>query len=138
MSKYSFPRLDILQSLYDLTADITPNRFVSTRPSAIDGEMNEFLLVRLPQQFYTPGDTYQFTTGQITIFARDIQGGLENTQLLEQMQSAVCAKFPIRTETFFASRPNLLYGGTDGAGFHSLIIQFNIRVYKEFDIHANI
>lgn len=135
MSKTLYPRMEVLQSLYELTADITPNRFITTRPNAVGEQMDEFLLIRLPQRITEPGDTYQLTTGQIAVFARDIQGGLENTFMLELMQDAVCSLFPIRNDLYLATRPVLLPGGSDGAGFHSLIIQFNIRIHKDFDIH---
>lgn len=135
MSKTLYPRMEVLQSLYELTADITPNRFITTRPNAVGEQMDEFLLIRLPQRITEPGDTYQLTTGQITVFARDVQGGLENSLALEQLQNSVCSLFPIRSALFLATRPILLPGGSDGAGFHSLIIQFNIRIHKDFDIH---
>lgn len=135
MSKTLYPRMEVLQSLYELTADITPNRFITTRPNAVGEQMEEFLLIRLPQRITQPGDTYQLTTGQIAVFARDIQSGLENSFMLELMQDAVCALFPIRADLYLATRPILLPGGSDGAGFHSLIIQFNIRIHKDFEIH---
>lgn len=127
--------MEVLKSLYNLTADITPNRFITTRPSAVGEQMDEFLLIRLPQRITEPGDTYQLTTGQIAVFAHDTQGGLENTFMLELMQDAVCSLFPIRSDLYLATRPILLPGGSDGAGFHSLIIQFSIRIHKDFDIH---
>lgn len=135
MSKTLYPRMEVLQSLHELTADITPNRFITTRPTAVGEQMDEFMLIRLPQRITEPGDTYQLTTGQIAVFARDVQGGLENSLMLELMQDAVCALFPIRSDLYLATRPILLPGGSDGAGFHSLIIQFSIRIHKDFDIH---
>ncbi len=137
MSNALYPRMEVLQSLYELTADITPNRFITSRPNAVGEQMDEFLLIRLPQRIIEPGDTYQLTTGQIAVFARDVQGGLENTVMLELMQDAVCSLFPIRTGLYLATRPMLLPGGSDGAGFHSLIIQFGIRIHKVFDIHPS-
>ena len=126
--------MEVLQSLYELTADITPNRFISTRPSSTDKSMQEFLLISL-NQIDDVADTYQLTRGRITIFVRDVQGGLENTFTLEKLQNEISALFPIRTPLYLATRPVLLPGGSDGAGFHSLIIQFNIRIHKDFDIH---
>lgn len=146
MSMTLYPRKDLLQSLYELTADITPNRFFSSRPPAVGAQMNEFLLIRLPQHITQPGDTYQRTIGQIAVFARDLQGsdedgnaisGLENTHVLEQMQDQICGLFPIRTCLYLATTPILLPGGSDGAGFHSLTIQFNIRIHKDFNIHSS-
>ncbi len=122
--------MEVLQSLYELTADITPNRFITTRPSSTDKSMQEFLLIRLPQGIYDRGDTYQSTKGQISIFVRDVQGGLENTFTLEKLQKTIVDLFPIVAEHYHAKMPVLLPGGTDGAGFHSLIIQFSITILK--------
>lgn len=134
MSKIVFPRKDVLQSLYDLTADIIADRFITTRPNATDKSMQEFLLISL-NEIRNTADTYQLTRGRISVFVRDVQGGLENTFRLEELQEAVTALFPISTTLYLATRPILFPGGSDGAGFHSLIIQFNIRIHKDFDIH---
>lgn len=130
MSKIQFPRMAVLKSLYELTADITPNRFISTRPPAVGEQMTDFLLIRLPQTIYDRGDTYQSTKGQFALFARDIGEGLENSLALDELQKAVLDLFPIVTDSYHAKTPILLPGGTDGAGFHSIIIQFNITILK--------
>lgn len=134
MSKIVFPRKEVLQSLYELTTDITANRFITSRPNATDKSMQEFLLISL-NEIRNTADTYQLTRGRLTVFVRDVQGGLENTFRLEELQEAITALFPISTPLYLATRPVLLSGGSDGAGFHSLIIQFNIRIHKDFDIH---
>ena len=134
MSKIVFPRKEVLQSLYELTAEITPNRFITTRPNAVGEQMQEFMLISL-NEIRNTADTYQLTRGRITVFVRDVQGGPENTSRLEELQEAVTALFPISTPLYLATRPILLPGGSDGARFHSLIIQFNIRIHKDFDIH---
>lgn len=140
MSKYTFPRFEILRQLDALTADITPNRFITTRPNAVGEQMEEFLLIRLPQPMRDQGDTYQSTYGQINVFVRDIQtedsfgvtvSGIENTFRLEELQQAVIELFPIVSERFSAIDPILLNSGADGAGFHSLIIQFSITINKK-------
>lgn len=130
MSKTVFPRMEILKSLSDLTAGITPNRFITSRPPATGEPMDDFLIIRIPQAIFDRGDTYQSTWGQIAVFAKDVQGGLENAFRLEEMQSAVMELFPIVTERYHAKLPRLLPGGTDGTGFHSLIIQFRITIFK--------
>lgn len=132
MSKTVFPRMEVLQSLYELTADITPNRFITTRPSSTDKSMQEFLTIRFSQSMDPWGDVCQFTTMQISVFARDVQGGLENTFTLEKLQSDVMSLFGERkvlnTPLYTAWEPRLLPGGSDGAGFHSLIIQFQLQI----------
>lgn len=122
--------MEVLQSLYELTADITPNRFITTRPSSTDKSMQEFLLIRLPLGIKDRGDTYQNARGQIVVFVRDVQGGLENSLRLEHIQEDIIELFPIVTELFHGKSPILLDGGSDGAGFHSLIIQFSITIFK--------
>lgn len=132
-----FPRFEILQSLVGLTSAITPNCFPTSRPPATGKQMDEFMLVSL-NAIEDTADTYQLTRGKISVFARDVNtdsGNVENTFRLEQLQEAVCNIFPIRTDLYLATRPILIPGGSDGAGFHSLIIQFNIRIHKDFDIH---
>lgn len=141
MSAIRYPRMEVLQSLYELTADITPNRFITTRPNAVGEQMEEFLLIRISQSMDEWGNVCQFSTGQISVFAREVQtedkngvviGGIENTLRLEQMQSAVMAIFGkervINTPTYTAWEPRLLPGGSDGARFHSLIIQFKLQI----------
>lgn len=139
MRKIVYPRKEVLQSLYDLTADITPNRFISTRPNSVGSQMGEFLLIRLPQTIYDRGDTYQTTKGQIVLFARDIEGsdavgnaisGIEDALQLEKMLSSAMELFPVITDRYVAKSPLLLAGGSDGAGFHYIIIQFNITILK--------
>ena len=129
-TRIQFPRMEILQALYDLTEPVAPHRFISSRPAAVPEPMDRFLLISLPAALRDRGDTYQSARGRITIFARDIQG-LESTLALEQMQSAILSLFPIATARFHAKAPSILPGGSDGAGFHSIIIQFNITIFKQ-------
>lgn len=129
MRKIAYPRFDILRTFDELCAGICPNRFVTTRPNAVGEQMQEFLLLRLPQPMRDQGDTYQTTYGQIVVFVRDVQG-MENTYRLEQLQSQVMDLFPICNDLFHAKRPLLLASSSDGAGFHSLTIQFNITIFK--------
>lgn len=132
--------MEILQSLYNLTAAISENRFITTRPPAVGERMDDFLLLRISQPMRDRGDTYQSTVGQITAFARNLAGtdalgnalsGLENTPRLEEMQSAMLGLFPVVTDRYHAKSPLLLAAGSDGAGFHCITIQFNITIFKQ-------
>lgn len=134
MSTIVYPRMEVLQSLYELTADITPNRFITTRPPATGEQMDEFLLISL-DAINDTADTYQLTRGKISVFARDVKGALEDTAVLDRMLNAVCNLFPIRSNLYLATKPIALASGADGAGFHYITIQFNIRIHKDFDIH---
>lgn len=127
--KNRFPRLEILQSLYNLTEDVADTRFITNRPEAVGEQVDKYLTIRISQPIVSRGDTYMTSTAQITVFARDIQGVGENTYLLEEMQSKVMQLFPITTELYRGKRPILLPAGADGAGFHALIIQFNLLIF---------
>ena len=107
MRKIAYPRFDILRTLDELCANICPNRFVTTRPNAVGEQMQEFLLLRLPQPMRDQGDTYQTTYGQIVVFVRDVQG-MENTYRLEQLQSQGRWLFPICSDLCHGKRPLLL------------------------------
>lgn len=129
MAKIRYKRFDILKELDSLTAGISDNRFVQTRPNAVGEQMKDFLLLRLPQAMRDRGDTYQTTYGQIVIFVRDVNG-MENTFRLERMLEQVMELFPIVNDLFHGKNPVLLASASDGAGFHSLAIQFNITILK--------
>lgn len=129
MAQIQYKRFNILKELDAITASISDNRFVQTRPNAVGEQMQDFLLLRLPQAMRDRGDTYQTTYGQIAIFVRDING-MENTYRLEQMQEQVMNLFPIVNDLFHGKNPIMLASTSDGAGFHSLIIQFNITILK--------
>lgn len=129
MTQIQYKRFDILKEIDAITASISNNRFVQTRPNAVGEQMQDFLLLRLPQAMRDRGDTYQTTYGQIAIFVRDING-MENTYRLEQMQRKVLGLFPIVNSLFHCKRPLLLASASDGAGFHSLVIQFSITILK--------
>lgn len=133
MRNISYPRMEILRELDRITSGLSANRFISTRPPSVEDAMQDFLLIRLPFAIRDRGDTYQSTRGQIAVFVRDISGGLENTLRLDQLQQAVTDLFPVVTDLFHARMPILQPGDSDSAGFHSLIVQFNITIFKTPD-----
>lgn len=129
-----YQRKAVIEQLYNAVADISENRFISTRPSAISDKLEDFILIRLPQAIQQPASTYQTTIGQFVVFARDKRNTGENCARLEELQQQITSLFPISNSLFIASRPIILYGGSDGLGFHSLIIQFDIRIHLDFNI----
>lgn len=125
---YTFHRTEILKHLYELATIASKNRFISTRPTSLTEQVNDFVVIRIPQAIRQNGAYHQYTVGQFACFVRDKQGSIENSVKLEEMTDALAKLFPIITDLFTASRPRLLFGGSDGAGFHYLTLQFEIQI----------
>lgn len=130
MARVEFKRMELLKQLVEAVKDVGDDVFVTSRPPATQESMTKFVVVRLPQAIQDRGATYQDTYCQINVFAKDRANGLERTDVLEAMQTAVLEKFPIVTELFSAISPRLLPGGSDGLGFHSVIIQAKLIINK--------
>ncbi|WP_301747086.1 hypothetical protein [uncultured Duncaniella sp.] len=128
MEQKIYPRGEILRTLTELAKEVSNDVFVTTRPQATSEQLEDFVLVRLPQNIRQEGDAGQYTYGQFSMFARDIEGRYEDVMRLDEMQSAITEMFPIVTPTFTATRPLILAGGTDQAGFHFITIQFEIQI----------
>ncbi len=125
-----YHRHNVLRSLAEVVADVSGNVYISTLPPAVDEQETDRVLIKL-LTITDRGDTYQTATARIYVFARDIAAVYEDTQRLDEMQQKVTRLFPIVTELYHAKSPILLPGGSDGTGFHSLIIQFSITIFKK-------
>lgn len=130
--KLKFQRADILRELTEMVASIGDNNvFCHDRPSAKMPGMEKFVIVRLPQGVRSASSIHSTSYCQIVVFAKDNEGGLEDTLTLEDMANAVCDLFPIATPLFSAVEPKLLSGGNDGLGYHALIIQARLIIHKQ-------
>ena len=133
--KVKFQRASILRELTELVAGIGDNNvFCHDRPTAKMPGMEKFVVVRLPQGVRSASAIHSTSYCQIVVFAKDNDGGLEDTLTLEEMSDSVCELFPIVTPLFSATEPKLLNGGNDGLGFHALIIQAKLIIHKQLKI----
>lgn len=129
--KVKFQRAEILRQLTGIVTDIADgNVFCQDRPSAVYPGMEKFIIVRLPQGMRSASDIHSTCIVQIVVFAKDNEGGLEDTPGLEEMASKVYDLIPITTPLFSAIEPKLLNGGNDSLGFHALIIQLRLIIHK--------
>lgn len=127
-----FHRADILRELTEMVAGIGDNNvFCHDRPAAKMPGMDKFIVVRLPQGVRSASSIHSTSYCQIVVFAKDNEGGLEDTLTLEEMSDSVSELFPIVTPLFSAIEPKLLNGGNDGLGFHALIIQARLIIHKQ-------
>lgn len=132
MKRASFPRMEILKELTEIVAPIGDgNVFCHDRPSAKMPGMEKFVVVRLPQGIRSGSSIHSTSYCQIVVFAKDNEGGLEDTLTLGEMADAVDNLFPIVTPLFSAIEPKLLNGGNDSLGFHALIYQARLVIHKK-------
>ena len=89
MEPILFPRLEVLKGLSDALEVVSPNRFITSRPSVIGEQIDDFVVIRNSTGIRDRGDTYQTAKVLIHIFARDRAGEIENAWRLQQMQDAL-------------------------------------------------
>lgn len=104
--------------------------FVGSRPAAVKDAMNAFAVVSLGSGITDGGDTYQTSAMLISLFARDRQGGVENTTLLGNLVKSCASLFPVDSELYIALKPKMLYSGSDTMGFHAASLQVSLIIKK--------
>lgn len=121
-----FKQKEILQTLVSEMKNISPNVYTSNRPKSVAADMQEFIVVSLPNMMYrkTYGEGYGVTSSyvRIEIFVRDING-VEWVAKLDSIKEQIIALFPIVTDLVTISKPRVLISGDDGYGFHVWNIQ---------------
>ena len=124
--QYQYERL--LQTLYNMASGVCENVFVENRPAACD-QMDEFIVVRLPQGIEPYADTHDIAYVQIICFARDKQKGLVDAVRLSNSVSRVKSLCPFN-DGFISCNEKPKQAGitSDGTGFHSIVIQFKIVI----------
>lgn len=122
-----YKRKEVLQELEGKAAMFSQNVF-STRPSATD-QMDDFIIVRLPQGIYPYADTHNTAYVQMNCFVRDKQGGREQIDKMDELIQGVTSIVPFNDELMSCNdAPLVLETKSDGMGFHSTIIQFKVVI----------
>lgn len=116
----SFERNDVLQSLYSMTRPLAIT-YTSNRPSSIPDTVKEFIVIDLPGSILDE-TAYQDATLRIDIFKRDKSGSIEDVNGLDLLTKSVMGLFPIVNGILRATKPKIVAGGSDGYGFHYIII----------------
>ena len=120
-----YKRKEVLQELEGKAARFSSNVF-STRPSATD-QMDDFIIVRLPQGIYPYADTHNTAYVQMNCFVRDKQGGREQIDKMDELIQGVTSIVPFNDELMSCNdAPLVLETKSDGMGFQSTIIQFKV------------
>lgn len=132
MKQANYNRAKLQKALGQKFKDVSKNIFYTTRPNAVSESMNDFIIIRLPQGIEQWGDACQLAKGQVSLFARDKNGGLENSPKLDAMLTDVIQLFSesgVMIDDFYSAWEVRLVGeGADDLGFHFLTIQFQIQI----------
>lgn len=130
MGYFRFHRAEVLKNLFDVLADISPARYITSRPSSTSQNLPSYTVIRMANGIRDKGDTYQTAKVLLHVFVRDLPGDIEDTLGLEKIQSQICDLFPLMFPRFSASDPNIIGSGAD-SGFHYLIIQISLTINKK-------
>ena len=120
-----FRTRDALKLLRDSVLPLGVEVFITTRPKWYRERMNEFIVVSLPVSItnMTVGNCGMTrTTCRIEIFARD-KDGQENIDRLDELTGKIESIFPITGDGMTASEPSVIMEGSDGNGFHVIVVQ---------------
>lgn len=122
-----YKRKEVLEELESKVAVFSQNVF-STRPSATD-QMDDFIIVKLPQGIDPYADTHNVAYVQMNCFVRDKQGGREQIEKMDELIQGVTSIVPFNDELMSCNDIPLVLGTqSDGMGFHSTIIQFKVVI----------
>lgn len=123
-----YKRKEVLQELYTKALTVCDRVFTSSRPTATD-KMDEFIVVRLPQGISPYADTHNIAYVQMICFVRDRQGGIENTNVMDNLIDGVTSLVPFNDSLMSCNdSPLVLDTKSDGMGFHSTIIQYKVVI----------
>ena len=109
--------------------------YPKNRPSAVDGKISSYLVVRLPSGIYNQeiGVGYNdfVTTAQIEVYVRNktsvkSPNGFDVSENSRKVQ-AVLGRFPVDTDNIIVTRPTVTFQSDDGDGFDVTIIQGELR-----------
>lgn len=123
---------DMLRMLDDTVSGLGIKVFPTSRPKSVPDNMEEFAVVSLPVDIssMTYGTAVPYgltmTTCRIEIFVRD-KAGLEDVSRLDSLVDHVVSCFPISRDGICASTPKVVMGGSDGYGFHEVVIQAKMQ-----------
>lgn len=118
---------DCLQWLCQRLAAVSDNVFAEHRPTGVEGQMADMVVVSLPVRVADRG-VYQFTLVNFSLLARDRQGGVAHTKRLQEMMDGVTELLPLKEGRFLVTRPRYMAEGTDGSGFTEWTVQAELRI----------
>lgn len=129
----------IFKDLWDAVDGICDKRYLRSRPKSVpvSDRPDSYIVIRLPyvirnNEISDRGEYNDFTTTvQFEIYVRDKTSSKNPNQFnvidMSDKVDAVMRLFPIKTENFLVTKPNITVQAEDGDGFAITIIQGFLR-----------
>lgn len=118
---------EVLKEVCNRMKPITGAVFPDHRPSAVNEQMSEMIVVSVPGEL---DEQHAWQKGylRIEIMVRNKAKGIADMQKLDKMLNAVAETFPVVTKRFSATSPRLLLKGDDGLGFTRWMIRARLVI----------
>lgn len=118
---------EVLKEVCNRMKPITGAVFPSHRPSAVNEQMGEMIVVSIPGEL-DEQNAWQRGYLWIEIMVRNKAKGIADMTKLENMLNAVTETLPIVTDRFSAIRPKLILKGDDGLGFTRWMVRATLII----------
>jgi len=123
-----YNRKAVLGALRDMVLTVCPDVHTTNRET-VKGTSDKFVIIRLPQGITPYADTHNTAYVQFQLYAKDIANGVESVERMESLIDGVCGLLPFSTDLISCNeKPVLLGSMSDGMGYHSCVMQFNIVI----------
>ena len=122
LGNYNITKLT--EVLFRALKGVSKNTF-TTRPKSHE-KMQDFVVVSFPNRVYDNIGTGN-TNCVIELYARDTANGA-NMPKLSSMQEMVYERLPIENDICVIYRPTSVNAGSDGLGFHAILIYLNVTI----------
>lgn len=117
---------EVLEYMCDLLMMVSDKVFSEHRPSATE-QMSDFIVVSIPNTI-DDQNAYQKGYLRIELYVRDKQSGIANTVRLQEMLNGLSELYPIVTNRFSITSPQLVLKGADTLGFTVWNIQSKLLI----------
>jgi len=100
-----------------------------TNRETVKTTTDKFVIIKLPQGIDPYADTHNTAYVQFQLFAKDVNNGVESIERMESLIDGICELFPFNNGHISCNdTPIQLPSKSDGMGYHSVIMQFQIVI----------
>ena len=123
-----YNRQAVLTALRNKVLTVCNEVYTSNRET-VKTSSNQFVVIRLPQGIDPYADTHNMAYVQFQLFAKDVSNGVEGVARMETLVDGISTLFPFN-DGFISCNdtPIMLASQSDGMGYHSIIMQFQIVI----------
>jgi hypothetical protein len=101
----------------------------TTNRETVKATTDKFVIIKLPQGIDPYADTHNTAYVQFQLFAKDVSNGVESIDRMESLIDGISELFPFNNGHISCNdTPIQLPSKSDGMGYHSVILQFQIVI----------